>query len=473
VPPPHPTLAQQAGAPVSVLAAMHVLDRVEEGHEAAYIMSRAARAASLPPVHHARMVDLVYGALRSLNRLDRAVGLAVRGDAARLEPWRRQYLRLAALAGERNDPINDLVPWATVLARFRDRRRDAEHQAPAAAREARAFLAAAPTRGLPDLALRTGHPEWFAALALQWLGGDEARAFLQANNEDPPLALRVNTLKATRAEVAEALAGEGFTTRVTRWSPLGLLCEPKQGAFRTKAFKAGLFEAQDEGSQLLGLLLDPQPGEWILDACAGAGGKSLLLAAAMGNKGRLVALDTHQGRLLDLKRRAARAGVENYETFVLGEDGAVLGGAKALRRGEEGKAKLPRKDYHRVLVDAPCSGLGTLRRTPELRWRHDPATLQAYPPRQRAILEAWGPRVKPGGRLVYATCTIVPEENEVVVLQFLQDHPEFRLRRASEALPPEARAPGLEDASGFLRLWPHRHGTEGFFGAVLERVPET
>lgn len=469
VPEPHPALARQAGAPLTTLVAMHVLDKVEQGHEAAYVLARAGRRALLPPAQRARPVELVHGALRALNRLDHAVDVAVHGEAERLEPWRRQYLRIAALLGEKGEPLDSLVPWATVLARWRDRRRDAERQAPRAARAARDFLQAQPQKGLDDLALRSGHPAWFAGLASQLLGA-EARDLLRANNDDPPLVLRVNTLKAAREDVIASLAQEGFRARPTRWSPLGLVCEPKQGAFRTAAFKDGLVEAQDEGSQLLGLLVGAKAGEWVLDACAGAGGKSLLLAAQMQNKGRLIALDTHAGRLLELKRRAGRAGVENYETFVLDEEGRVKGGAKALRRGEEGKAGLPRKAYDRVLVDAPCSGLGTLRRTPELRWRHDPATLAQYPPRQLAILDAWAPRVKPGGRLVYATCTIHPDENEGVVQKFLGTHPGFQLASAAAALPPEVRTEGLVDASGFLRLWPHRHGTEGFFGAVLERA---
>jgi 16S rRNA (cytosine967-C5)-methyltransferase len=188
----------------------------------------------------------------------------------------------------------------------------------------------------------------------------------------------------------------------------------------------------------------------------------------MGNKGRVLALDTHAGRLLELKRRAARAGAENYEAFVVGEDNQ-LRGAKSARRGAGGGARLPRAQVDRALVDAPCSGLGTLRRTPELRWRHDPASVAAYPPRQLAILEAWAPRVKPGGRLVYATCTVHPEENEAVVQRFLAGQPSFTLRSAAEALPAGLPPAGLVDATGFLRLWPHRHGTEGFFAAVLQR----
>lgn len=471
MPEPHPALARQAGAPLPLLVAMHVLDKVEQGHEAAYVLARASRRAMLPQVMRARPVELVHATLRGLNRLDRAVDVAVRGEAQRLEPWRRQFLRLAAVMGERRERVQELLPWAGVLAPFRDRRRDAERQAVRAADEARDFLLRPPARGLEDLALRTGHPQWFAGLASQLLGPD-ARKLLDANNQDPPLVVRANTLKVTRADLADKLREEGLTAKPTRWSPDGLVVEPKQGAFKTRAFRDGLFEVQDEGSQLLGWLVGAQPGMWVLDACAGAGGKSLHLAAQMRNKGRLVALDTHRGRLLDLKRRAGRAGVENYETFVLGETGEVLGGAKALRRGDDApRTQLPRKQYDRVLVDAPCSGLGTLRRTPELRWRHDPASLTAYPPRQLAILEAWGPKVKPGGKLVYATCTIHPDENESVVTKFLGGHPEFALRSAAEVLPDSIRTEGLVDPSGFLRLWPHKHGTEGFFGAVLERAP--
>jgi 16S rRNA (cytosine967-C5)-methyltransferase len=468
VPEPHPALAARVDAPLATLVALHVLDRVEQGHEAPYVLARAARRATLPAQQRARPVELVYGALRSLNRLDQAVGEAVRGEAPRLEPWRRQFLRLAALLGERGEPLDRLLPWASALAGDRDRRRDAERQAPLAARAARAFLARPPTLALEDEALRTGHPAWFVERARALLGR-EARALLDANNAEPPLVVRANALKTTREGLAEALRAEGFAATPTRFSPLGLEVAPKEGAFRSRAFHEGLFEAQDEGSQVLGLLLGAQPGEWVLDACAGAGGKTLLLAAQMENKGRLIALDTHAGRLLELKRRAGRAGAENYEAFVVDEQGELMGGAKELRRDGAGRARLPRPDYHRVLVDAPCSGLGTLRRTPELRWRHHPAQLATWPARQRAILEANAPRVKPGGRLVYGTCSILREENEDVVAGFLRDHAEFRLVAAQAALP-AGLPPGLADEAGFLRLWPHRHGTEGYAAAVLERA---
>ncbi|MCA1812597.1 MAG: RsmB/NOP family class I SAM-dependent RNA methyltransferase, partial [Halobacteriales archaeon] len=438
------------------------------------LLARAARRAELRPDERAKPVLLVHQALRSLNRLDRAVALAVRGEPARLEPWRRQFLRVAALLGELDVPERelerDLLPWAGTMASFRDRRRDAERQALQAARIAKQYLGLPEQRGTEELALRTGHPAWFVGIAQQMLGRD-ARALLQANNEDPPLVVRTNTLRATRPQLVERLKAEGFEARPTRWSPLGLIVEPKEGAFRAKSFREGWFEAQDEGSQLLALLVGAEPGQWVLDACAGAGGKTLLLAAQMRNKGRVVALDTHQGRLLDLKRRAARAGADNYEALVVAEDGEVKGGARALRAGAEpARSSLPRKQYDAVLVDAPCSGLGTLRRTPELRWRHDPASLAAYPPRQLAILEQQVPRVKPGGRLVYATCTIHPDEDEGVVQKFLAAHPGFTLRSAAACLPAEVRTEGLVDSSGFLRLWPHRHGTEGFFGAVLQRA---
>jgi len=450
---------------------MHVLERVEQGHEAAYILSRAARRAQLSPPEQAAAVDQVHGALRGLNRLDAAVSRAVQGEAARLEPWRRQLLRIAALRGEQRQPLDDLMPWADALARTRDRRRDARRQVPASAREAQSFLRAPPRGDEAEVALRAGHPAWFVGLARSLLGA-EATALMAANNLDPPLVVRANTLKGSREALAAKLAEEGFRATPTRWSPLGLVVEPKQGAFRTRAFQEGRFEAQDEGSQLLALLAGAKPGMWVLDVCAGAGGKSLLLTAQMENKGGLVCLDTHAGRLLELKRRAARAGAGNWQAFVVDAQGNVQGSARAARRREPApRTKLPRAQFDVALVDAPCSGLGTLRRTPELRWRHEPASLAAYPPQQRAILDATAPRVKPGGRLVYGTCSIVREENERVVEGFLAAHPEFALRDAAEALRKEVRAEGLTDGAGYLRLWPHRHGTEGFVAAVLQRAP--
>lgn len=272
-------------------------------------------------------------------------------------------------------------------------------------------------RRLPDgpvperLGIRASLPDWLEATLLQKLG-DSASAFADAINLPGPVCVRVNSLRASRDQIP------GTSTAL---SPLGVILPGRPNIYGMDAHRLGLFEVQDEGSQLVGLALGTQPGESILDFCAGAGGKALLLAAEMRNTGTLWVHDVDPEKLLRLRDRAARAGVTN------------------LRFG------LPPTPVDRVLVDAPCSELGTLRRGPDLRWRIDPATFPALERTQRAILDHAAAFVRPGGRLLYATCTIRRQENEDAADNFLARHKEF--------------APADSPA----RWLPHLHGTDGFF----------
>lgn len=296
----------------------------------------------------------------------------------------------------------------------------------------------------PSLATRYSLPDWLADHFSRELG-PEADAFCAHLNVPGPVTLRVNLLRTTRESLAERLRAEGITTRLGEWSPLALHVEgPRPNIYGLASYREGLFEVQDEGSQLLGLLVEAQAGEAVLDLCAGAGGKTLLLGAAMANTGRLFAYDPDTERLGRLERRCVQAGLTNV---------------RVLWQPPEGLS------FDRVLVDAPCSELGTLRRGPDLRFRLRPESLTEWPPLQRELLERAGRLVRPGGRIVYATCTLHRAENEDLVAGFLRERPEFR------AVPPGAgwlRPECVRD--GFLRTSPHRHGTDGFFAAVLERV---
>lgn len=309
--------------------------------------------------------------------------------------------------------------------------------------DAQRILSVAPgLSGTPgSLADRWSLPDWLAEHFTR-LAGDEADALCAALAVPGPVFLRANTLRISRDALAERLAHEGVLTRPTRFSPVGLeVVGPKPNIFGLASQREGLFEVQDEGSQLLGVLLDAQPGERVLDLCAGAGGKTLQLAAQLKNEGTLDAYDVDIERLLRLRTRAERAGV----TCV---------------RITDRVADQP--TYNRVLVDAPCSELGTLRRGPDLRWRLNPEVLWRDPPVQRALLFQAARALKPLGRIVYATCTLNPRENESRVLDFLEAHRDFSLVRPSVD-------DTLLDASGFFRAWPHRHNTDGFFAAVLQR----
>jgi len=309
---------------------------------------------------------------------------------------------------------------------------------------------------LPDK-LRHNLPDWLAE-RLQAQLGDEFWPLVTSLNEPAPLDLRVNTFKARRDEVLAALAAGGITAVATPHSPWGLRVDGKPALNRIDAFTRGDVEVQDEGSQLLVLLTDAKRGEMVVDFCAGAGGKTLALGAAMRNTGRLYAFDTSGHRLAAMKPRLARSGLSNVHPAQI-----------AHERDERIKRLAGKID--RVLVDAPCSGLGTLRRNPALKWRTTAEDVAALRARQAAILEGAARLVKRGGRLVYATCSPLDAEDEAIARAFTEARggefaplPAARCLTAAHVAEADALVQG-----DFLRLWPHRHGTDAFFAAVWER----
>ena len=306
--------------------------------------------------------------------------------------------------------------------------------------------------------LRHNLPAWLAD-TLQAQLGDQFWPLVQAIDRGAPLDLRVNALKIKREAAAVQLLEHGIEATPTPYSPLGLRIVGKPALQKLEIFRSGEVEVQDEGSQLLALLLDARRGEMVVDFCAGAGGKTLALGAAMRNTGRLYAFDVSGHRLAALKPRLARSGLSNVHPVQI-----------AHERDERIKRLAGKID--RVLVDAPCSGLGTLRRNPDLKWRQSPQTVHALRAQQTLILEGASHLLKPGGRLVYATCSLLDEENQLVADQFSAAHSgEFKPLPVLEALA-SARVENAESLvdGKFLRLWPHRHGTDGFFAAAWERT---
>jgi 16S rRNA (cytosine967-C5)-methyltransferase len=305
--------------------------------------------------------------------------------------------------------------------------------------------------------LRHNMPDWLAEPLMARLGEAEFWPLAQALNEAAPLDLRVNTLKLKREEAQAQLAESGIPSVPTPYSPLGLRVEGKPALNKLALFTNGSIEVQDEGSQLLALLLAPKRGEMVVDFCAGAGGKTLALGAAMRNTGRLYAFDVSGHRLDALKPRLARSGLSN-----------VYPAQIAHERDERIKRLAGKID--RVLVDAPCSGLGTLRRNPDLKWRQSPQAVRELQDKQRAILASAARLVKPGGRLVYATCSLLEAENEVISGEFATAHPDFEPLAADEALAKaQVDRPAELVENGALRLWPHRHATDGFYAVAWER----
>ena len=305
--------------------------------------------------------------------------------------------------------------------------------------------------------LRHNLPEWLAEI-LQQSMGDEFWPLVNSMNASAPLDLRVNTFKAKRDDVIAAFKAEGVEAVATPYSPLGLRIAGKPALHKLDVFMRGDVEVQDEGSQLLALMVGAKRGEMVMDFCAGAGGKTLALGAEMRNTGRLYAFDTSGHRLASLKPRLARSGLSN-----------VFPAQIAHERDERIKRLAGKLD--RVLVDAPCSGLGTLRRNPDLKWRQTPQSVAELGVKQAAILASAARLVKPGGRLVYATCSLLDAENEGIAKVFsAANAAQFKIMPAVEALT-RAHVGAAETLvrGDYLRLWPHRHATDGFFAAVWER----
>ena len=312
----------------------------------------------------------------------------------------------------------------------------------------------APSDPATRLSLKHSFPKWMVEEWLEQFGEPETEDLCDALNKPAPLTIRVNTLKTTVEECQRRLMQEGIESTPTQLSLFGLHLGKRVNFQTLGSFKDGWFEVQDEGSQILPLLTDPdiRRDETIVDACAGGGGKTLELAALMENQGRILAFDVDKRRLGNLEHRAQRAGARNVEVRLLDK------GSRQEGRDDIGKVDA-------VFIDAPCSGLGTLRRNPGNKWKVSQRFVDEVAAQQRRLLEEWSRVLQPGGRLVYATCTIMRKENENVVEEFLNSHRHFTLVSASEVLARRGLADHFKDR--YLRLYPHRHGTDGFFAAVM------
>ena len=391
------------------------------------VLSRYFREARLGPRERATLAETIYGVLRKKNLY---TYLAQHGSGA---PERR--LAILGFAADREflkSALTDQeIDWLGRCDRVQP-------------------------EDLMELH-RHNLPNWLVEPLKAQLGGD-FWPLVESLNAPAGLDLRVNTFKDKRADIQKELAKAGLKTVATPYSPWGLRLADKSQLGKLDAFTRGAIEVQDEGSQLLALLVDAKRGEMVVDFCAGAGGKTLALGATMRSTGRLYAFDTSGHRLEALKPRLARSGLSNVHPV-------------AIAHERDDRIKRLAGKIDRVLVDSPCSGLGTLRRNPDLKWRQNPKAVQELVAKQTAILQSAARLLKPGGRLVYATCSILREENEAIAEAFALTHQEFNVLEAGPLL----THLGVENAGAlcsgpYLRLWPHLHQTDGFFAAVWQKA---
>ncbi len=304
-----------------------------------------------------------------------------------------------------------------------------------------------------SLSIRAELPDWLIEKLKINLSDEQILTLGIALQKTAPLDLRVNTLLAKRDEVIAILQEEGIDAQITPYSPCGIRLAGKPMINRHELFLSGKIEVQDEGSQLLGYLLAPKRGEMVVDFCAGAGGKALLLGALMNSKGRLYAFDVSEKRLNNLIPRFKRSGLSNLHIQRINDE-------------NDSKVKRLSGKIDRVLVDAPCSGIGTLRRNPDLKWRQSSQSIEELKTKQSAIFAAAAKLLKPGGRLVYATCSFLAEENQDIISNFLNSHPQFTVLNSTELL---AQQKITLDTGDFLQINPQQHQTDGFFAAALVR----
>ena len=448
-------------APARV-AAYEILSAVSKGRDLPAAIA-SARTGLRDDRDRALAAEISTGVQRWRAALDHVIAASAKRPLDRLDPQIVEILRLSAyqLLHLTRVPASAGVDDAVNLA-GRARKRSAAGFVNAVLRTLSRRRSALPLPPRPAdptdresvlayFSISLSHPRWLAARWYDRLGFDAAEAWLRFNNQPAPIALRANRIRTTPDALAEELAATGVRTRPGRFGPDALLVEDGNPLRSSGEVAAGACVVQDEASQLVALLASPRPGTRVLDACAAPGGKTTAMAAAMEGRGLLVACDVRRRRIDLLRNTITRTGAANVRVVQ-----ADL------------SAPVPfRASFDTVVADVPCSGLGTLRRDPDIRWRRHEDDLPSFAAAELTMLQRAADGVAPGGRLVYATCSSEPEENEGIVAAFLVSTPGFTALHARDAAPqlPE----GVVDGRGHLRTEPHRHGLEAFFGAVLQR----
>jgi len=440
--------------------AVEILLKVEKKNAYADILlDHSLKKGSLSSRDRALLTQLVYGALRWRGRIDWYLSQFLHRSLSGTNAYIRNLLRLTLYQLLFLDKVPD---YAAVNEGVELAKRHGGARAGGLVNGVvRRILREKDKLPDPDpkddailyLSVRWSHPDWLVKKWLGYFGREETESLLKANNQESPLTLRANRLKGDRESLREKLRAGGFNAAPARWSPQGIQLKSAGAADQLPGFQAGLFQVQGEASQLIGYLVDPQPGERVLDACAAPGGKTTHLAELMGDNGELIVTDISVKGLEKLKHNVQRLGLTSVRPF-----------AVDVSRGLTGALALP---YDRILVDAPCSGLGTLRSHPEAKWQKDERDIRRLSKLQKKIVRRLSSYLKPGGILVYATCTLTREENEGVVEDFLDHERGFVLDNARDTLPREAKS--MISGKYFLAL-PHKHNTDGFFAARMRKV---
>jgi 16S rRNA (cytosine967-C5)-methyltransferase len=415
---------------------------------------------SLSSPDRALLTQMVYGTLRWRGRIDWHLSQVLPRPLSRMNPYLRNLLRLTLY---QLFFLSKIPSYAAVNEGVELAKRYGGAKAGSLINGvARRILREKHTLHLPDskedlipaLSINFSHPEWLVRIWLNYFGQEETEALLKANNDESPFTLRVNQIKATREALLARVTASGFDAVPTPWSPLGIRVKATAAVDQLPEFQVGAFQVQGEASQLVGFLLDPKPGERVLDACAAPGGKTTHLAELMRDQGEVIAVDISARGLEKVKENVQRLGLKSVRTV-----------AADVSKGLEGSWGGP---YDRILVDAPCTGLGTLRSHPEAKWHRQERDILRLSRLQKRIVQQVTPHLKPGGTLVYSTCTLAPDENEGVIDDLLDRHPELVLEDAESHLPQQARS--MTRGKYFLAL-PHKHNTDGFFAARIKKAP--
>ncbi|HZG84475.1 16S rRNA (cytosine(967)-C(5))-methyltransferase RsmB [Paenibacillus sp.] len=443
--------------------ALEALTAVEQEGAYSNLALNAALTRHKPEPREAGLAtELVYGTIQRLQTIDAVLGAHLAKGVSKLQPWVRSLLRLSAYQLLYLDrvPAHAAVSEAVSIARRRGHA-GVSGLVNAVLRK----LAANPGRpaapaGLDDaarIAFEESHPEWLIREWVRAFGAERAGRIAAANNEPPKASVRVNRLKLTRAELIERLAASGVAAEPSAVSYDGVVVTSGGNAAHGDAYAQGLCTVQDESSMLVAALVDPEPGMRVLDCCAAPGGKSTHLAERMEDEGEIIACDIHPHKRELIDAAARRLGLRSVETV-------VIDAAKLHERFEAGS-------FDRVLLDAPCSGFGVIRRKPDIKWTKTRGDVDAIAETQKAILRSAAKLVKPGGALVYSTCTLEPKENEEQIAAFLAEHPEFAPDpRLPSGIPPKV-AEACAAGPGMLRVTPEQFGSDGFFMARLVRSP--